>query len=79
MNLLNLARNGWDRRLHEPQPTMVYPELESFHTVRAGIVPGDNRFRPIPMELYMHGRFLDPGMELYPPRAAVAPRTPANQ
>ena len=34
-----------DRRLHGPQPTMVYPHSWGFNTVWAGVVRGDNRFR----------------------------------
>ena len=47
-------------------------------TLRGGIGPGDHCFRPRFGVVGVYKDF-DPGMGPYPPRIALAPRTPANQ
>ena len=62
---------GW-RWLHDPQVWVSTPFGEVSTRGTTVFVPGL-------LELYMYGRISDPGMRPYPPRLALAPRTPANQ
>ena len=46
MNLLNLAPNGWSPPASQTPSNNGVPAVGGFHTVRGGIVRGDDRFRP---------------------------------
>ena len=62
-----------------PSQSLISQKGRSFHTLRAGIYPGDVRFRPQVVGLVDVRKDFLPGMGPYYPRVSLAPCVSANQ